>query len=334
MFKKRFFLFLILNIICTFNISLSDEKNLNSSISNENINNNRILRIAIEPILLNLMSKFSDNFTHQISYLKINNINERYDSIRKICQNEDISFLIVTKSLNEYEKFLCSRYNNSELLEEKIGYYGFVFVTSNSEDLIELTSSTIFKALSIHSIKNIADRNEQYQSWKEIHKSFPDQKIQIYGPFMELPEFEFLLKSLVITQCMSNPYNQDNFSDFFQLEKFCREIKKDGTYSGESLDGRIILEKILNEKNAFGIVPYHIYERNKDSFFLKRFDGVTPSQDNILNNRYSLSYPIFIYYKKGVSNSMINDFLKEIKNSYIIGENGLLANHGLISLKN
>ena len=329
MFKKTIItIVLLLQIVCISNVCYSEEQNID--IKNGDI---KILRIGIEPILLNLFNKFSDNFYHPTSYVKINNSNERLNSMRKICQNEEVSFLIVMKPLNDYEKFLCSNYNGEKLVEEKIGYYAFVFITSNSNDSIELTSSTIFKALSIHSIKNYDDQSEQYQSWNEIHKNFPDTTIKIYGPFVESVEFEFLSQNFIINQCMANPYNQEKFQDFLKLQKFCQEIKKDGTYVGDSIDGRVIVEKIFSEKESYGIVPYNVLQNNKNTFIAKRFNGVEPSKSNILNGKYPLSYPIFIYHKANISNNLVKDFLTEIKNNNIIGEDGLLTNHGLISLE-
>jgi phosphate transport system substrate-binding protein len=309
---------------------------IHSSFCEENINiSGKILRIGIEPILLNLFNKFSDNFYSQISYIKNNNANDRYESIRKICQSDDISFVITTKPLNEYEKLLCKNYNE-ELIEEKIGYYGFVFITKNSNDSIEFTSKTIFKALSIHSIKNFHNQKEQYQSWNEINKNFPNFNIKIYGPFIESSEFEFLSENFIKNNCMAIIYHQEKFSDFLKLQKFCKEIKNDGTYVGDNIEGRLILEKVLSEEGSYGIAPYNLYEKNNESLFYKNFNGVEPTKQNILNDKYPLSYPILIYYKKSsinASNKLMNDFLQEIKNANMIGKNGLLVNYGLISLE-
>ena len=296
--------------------------------------NEKILRIGLEPILQNLFNKFSDNFYHQISYIKINNFNERYNTIRKICQSDDIPFLIVTNPLSDYEKMLCKNYNE-ELLEEKIGYFAFVFITSNKEDRVDLTSSTIFKGLSTHTMKNFNNSNEQYKSWYEINKSFPKSDIKIYGPFAESQGFEFLSNIFIKNNCMANAYNQEKFPDFLKLQKFCQEIKKDGSYIGDSVDGRLTIEKVFSEKSSYGIVSYDIYEKHKDSFVYKNFDGVEPSRQNILNDKYPLSYPILIYYKKSVlsSSKLAKDFFQEIKNKNTIGQDGLLANYGLVSIQ-
>jgi phosphate transport system substrate-binding protein len=68
---------------------------------------------------------------------------------------------------------------------------------------------------------------------------------------------------------------------------------------------------------------------------LHSFNGVTPTFENIKNETYGLSFPIYIYMKKNKieENNLIKTFAQDITNKNAIGKDGYLKDFGLISLE-
>ena len=99
-------------------------------IQNQQLINNKIMRVAINPILLPMMNKFSDHFYGQLSFTKLDSpFNNESDGIEKFCYNANaINALIITRKLNEYEKNFCKSKSKSNIEEIQIGHYSLMII--------------------------------------------------------------------------------------------------------------------------------------------------------------------------------------------------------------
>ncbi len=291
----------------------------------------KILRIAVDPLLSPLFNKFAENFYHQISYTKIENKNSRTNLIQKLCSDGNgLSIFITYNKLNPSENSICLG-KNIKIKEEKLGYYGFVFVGNKKreDDNMEFFRSHLYKALTKEFLLGSGKKNS-YKKWSDVNKTLSDDLISIYGPFTESEEFQFLSDNFISKQCAANYYNQEKYEKFDELLKVCKEIRTDGVYIGDSLDSRLTVQKVSSDELNYGIVLYSVYKKYQDLLSLKSFDGVFPTRENILSGKYGLTVPIYIYYKDATTHKLTNDFLQEINSKNIKGEDGLLSDFGFI----
>lgn len=75
---------------------------------------------------------------------------------------------------------------------------------------------------------------------------------------------------------------------------------------------------------------------NKNVIQAAAIDNVAPTFTSIAYKKYSLSRPLFVYFKKENLNSTphMREFIQEIISPDTIGAKGYLLNSGLIALSN
>ena len=307
-----------------------------NEIQNQQLINNKIMRVAINPILLPMMNKFSDNFYGQLSFTKLDSpFNNESDGIEKFCYNDNaINALIITRRLNEYEKNFCASKSQSNLEEMQIGHYSFMIIGHKEKKDINLSTKMLFQALA-RRFSTLDDFiiNKNFK-WSDINHLLPNEQIKFYGQFIDSPAYSYLVSRVILNSCISDKYTQEKFKDSKILNEQCRGIRTDGIYLGDSSDARLALQKIFSEKNSYSIVQYNIYKNNKDTLSLHSFNGITPTVENIRNGTYGLSFPIYIYVKKNKieENNLVKSFVMDIKNKNAIGQTGYLKDYGLITL--
>jgi phosphate transport system substrate-binding protein len=309
----------------------------NNEERNQQLISNKIIRVAINPILLPIMNKFSDNFYGQLSFTKLDSaFNNESDGIIKFCyNNNDINALVITRKLNEYEKNFCVSKSQSNLQEIKIGYYGLAIIGHKEKKDIGLSTQILFKALSKRFSTLDGFLQNKNLKWSDINRLLPNEQIKFYGQLTDSPPYNYLMSRIILNSCASDKYTQEKFTNSNILREQCIGIRTDGVYLGDSSDARLALQKIFSEKNSYGIVQYNIYQNNMENTSLHSFNGVTPTFENIKNETYGLSFPIYIYMKKNKieENNLIKTFAQDITNKNAIGKDGYLKDFGLISLE-
>jgi phosphate transport system substrate-binding protein len=305
-------------------------------IQNQQLINNKIMRVAINPILLPMMNKFSDHFYGQLSFTKLDSpFNNESDGIEKFCYNANaINALIITRKLNEYEKNFCKSKSKSNIEEIQIGHYSLMIIGHKEKKDINLSTRILFQALA-RRFSTLDDFliNKNFK-WSDINRLMPNEQIKFYGQFIDSPSYSYLVNRVILNSCISDKYTQEQFKDMKLLNEQCRGIRTDGVYLGDSSDGRLALQKIFSEKNSYSIVQYNVYQNNKSTLSLHSFNGVIPTLENIRNGTYGLSFPIYIYVKKNKieESNLLKSFLMDIKNKNAVGQSGYLKDHGLITL--
>lgn len=320
-----------INIVIFIFIILLYFNNLNAQ---DNLSD-KILRIAIHPLVENLMIKVANNFQNQISFIKTpDNILGTTIGINKLCAqlDENINILATNRLLNQYEKNLCAINAKEGLLELKIGYYALFIVDNNKNPEMNLSKRDIFMALADKMPNYINPNSENIISnWSEIYKLFPSRNIKIYGPSENNIFYDYLIDNIIVSECMKNPYLQRQYRDFPKMLDLCTRLNKN--YNGGIIDEQSLAQTIINEPYSFGFISYSNYDYNKKNLKLNSLDGIFPSLENIRSSKYSLSYPIYIYIKKSsLDNILIKNFIKEITSPNTIGAKGYLVNYGFISI--
>ena len=91
---------------------------------------------------------------------------------------------------------------------------------------------------------------------------------------------------------------------------------------------------ILNAHPIVGIFGYSFMEENADSVQGSKIAGVEPSYEAIADGTYAVSRPLYFYVKKAHVGVIpgIKEFITEFTSEKAVGEEGYLADKGLIPL--
>ena len=237
---------------------------------------------------------------------------------------------------SEFEQ--CQQNGVQGVIEVKLGYDGIVLASSKAADQQEFTLEEIFLALA-KQVPNPDGTPElidnPYQMWSDINGDLPATRIEVLGPpptsgtrdaFVELAmeggcsEFDWI-KAL-------------KQSDKNQYKSICHTIREDGAFVEAGENDNLIVQKLEKNPNAFGVFGFSFLDQNSDRVQGALIDGVEPEFELISDGSYPVSRSLYMYIKDahiGVIAGM-EEFLEELTDEDTWGEEGYLADRGLIPM--
>ncbi len=228
----------------------------------------------------------------------------------------------------------CQDNNITKIGEIKIGYDGIVLANSKAGKKFNLTKKQIFLALAEKIPMQGKLINNPYKKWSEIDLSLPAIEIRIYGPPPTSGTRDAFSELVLEEACMQiNEYNSA-FADKKIRQKKCHIIRSDGKFIEAGENDNLILQKLKNDPEALGIFGFGFLVENKNTIKAANINNVEPSFDAIVSGRYSVSRPLFIYFKSEHLNLVpaMADFIRTIISKDTIGIDGFLVQKGLIPL--
>ena len=221
-------------------------------------------------------------------------------------------------------------------VEIKIGFDGIVLANSKAGVNLSLTREHIFRALAKElpnsEGKMIANPNK---TWADVDPSLPNIKIEVLGPpptsgtrdaFVEIGMEGGAKKIGTLADLRKN--------DKKAFKKIAHAIREDGAYVEAGENDNLIIQKLEANKNAFGIFGFSFLDQNTDKVKGAIVEGAEPEFEKIADGDYPISRSLFFYVKKehvGVIPG-IEEFVKEFTSESTWGEDGYLADKGLIPL--
>ena len=236
----------------------------------------------------------------------------------------------------EVEK--CAGNGVKEIVEVKIGYDGIVFANSRKSTPVKISRKQIFLALA----KDVPDPNggetlvpNPYMKWSDVDASLPDAKIEVLGPpptsgtrdaFAELA-LEGGCKKIGWIMAMKK-------KDKKRYKTICHTVREDGGYVEAGENDNLIVQKLDANPAAFGVFGYSFLDQNSDRIQGARVDGVEPTFENIADQSYPVSRPLYFYVKKAHIGTIpgMQEYLEEFTSEKAWGPDGYLADKGMIPM--
>lgn len=228
----------------------------------------------------------------------------------------------------------CNENGVKQIGEIKIGYDGIVIANSLKGKKINLSKQEIFLALSEKVFINNKLVKNPYKKWSDISKSLPNIAIRVYGPPASSGTRDAFVELVMQDACMNMEGFVFAYADKKVRQKNCSVIRSDGAFIEAGENDNLILQKLRNDKDAFGIFGYSFLEENKNNIQAATLDNVEPDFSSIIQGRYKISRPLFIYFKKehfGLVPNM-KEFVQEIIKKSTLSKDGYLVQKGLIPL--
>lgn len=241
-----------------------------------------------------------------------------------------------SRPIKESEEERCAKNGVDQIIEVKIGYDGIVFGSFAKNKKINLTKEHIFLALA----EKVYDRKSGklvpnfYETWNQIDPNLPKKKILVYGPPLTSGTREVFADMMLEEVCFHKKEFVENFPDYSSRKKQCHSLRKDGKFVESGENDNVIVERLKNDPDSFGIFGYNFLIDNQKTVRAASIDGFEPNLKTISNREYPLSRPLFVYVKKDHFDLIVGmrDFVKEIISEETIGKNGYLVNNGLVPL--
>jgi phosphate transport system substrate-binding protein len=199
----------------------------------------------------------------------------------KFCAGEtDISD--ASRPIKDEEKAMCA---------EKGIEFAAIAVANDALTVVVSKDNDWADCLTTEQLKAIWEPKSKVNSWKDVDPSFPDQKLELFGPGTDSGTF-----------------------DYFTAEINGEEGASREDYS-PSEDDNVIVQGVSGSKGGLGYFGYTYFEENSDTLKALKIDGgkgcVEPSAATARDGSYApLSRPLFIYPSKaGLAKPQVKAFL-------------------------
>jgi len=232
----------------------------------------------------------------------------------------------------------CAKNGVTDIVEVKIGFDGIVIADSVAGARFALTRKAIFLALA----KQVPDPKggaalvaNPYTTWKEVDPGLPARKIEVLGPPPTSGTRDAFVELAMEGGCKSFPWIAAiKDKDESKFKAICHTVREDGRFIEAGENDNLIVQKLKANPNALGIFGYSFLEQNEDAVQGSTIDGQAPTFESIAAGDYPVSRPLYFYAKKAHASSIpgIREYLAEFTSAAAMGQDGYLADRGLIPL--
>jgi len=234
-----------------------------------------------------------------------------------------------SRAMKSSEKEICTA-NGITPQEFLIGYDGITFSNSRSVGQFSLTKEQIFKAVSAKVMSNGKMIENGYKFWSNIDASLPKVKIDVLAPPPSSGTRDAFVELVMHDVCKKIYKMEKNGDAGYKAQ--CSALREDGHVVEVGENDNLIIEKLADNSDRFGIFGFSFLDQNKDRVQGSVVNGVVPSFDTIADGSYKVSRPLFFYVKKehiGVVPG-VQEFADYFMS--LADEDGPLAEVGLIPL--
>lgn len=241
-----------------------------------------------------------------------------------------------SRQIVEAEVENCAENGIHNIVEIKLGYDGIVVATSKEAKQLKVTKGQLFLALAKEVPNEKGELVENfYTNWQQISADLPDQKIIMYGPPPTSGTRDAFVELVMEEGCKAFPAFETKYPDKKIRAKACHILREDGAFIEAGEDDNLVVQKLISNAGAIGIVGFAFYEENKHRIQASKINGVYPTMEKIASGEYAVSRSLFVYVK-GEHFSIVHglkQFAKELVNKGTIGMDGYLIYNGLIPLQ-
>ncbi len=243
-----------------------------------------------------------------------------------------------SRRMKKSEFDMCVENGVTDITEVLLGYDGIVVANSNATEQMQLTRKDLFLALAEK--VPATDGSETlitnpYKTWKDVNPTLPATKIEVLGPpptsgtrdaFVELVMEEGCQEFASIKALESSDKNK--------FKEVCHSVREDHAYIEAGENDNLIIQKLAANPQALGIFGFSFLDQNADKVQGSLIEGTEPSFEAIADGSYSVSRPLYFYVKNSHVDNVpgIMEFLEEFTSESAMGEDGYLADKGLIPL--
>ncbi len=240
-----------------------------------------------------------------------------------------------SRAIKDSERELCASNGVKDVTEVKVGFDGIVLANSKAGEPVSLTIPQIFMALAKEVEVDGEIVSNPYTMWNEIDAGLPAAKIEVLGPPPTSGTRDAFVELVMETGCEAFPAIAAlEETDEDKFEAVCATMREDGGFVEAGENDNLIVQKLEANPAALGIFGFSFLDQNLDKMQGSLVDGVEPTFEAIADGDYPVSRSLFLYVKNAHVDVIpgIQEFIEEFTSEDAFGEDGYLADKGLIPL--
>ena len=237
-----------------------------------------------------------------------------------------------SRAIKESEAKSCAENGVTEITEVKIGYDGIVIANAKNAPALNLTVAQVWQALAKSVPVNGRMAANPYKMWSDIDPSLPAEKIEVFGPPPTSGTRDAFVELVLDKGCAA--FAEVEALDADAKKAACQTVREDGAFIEAGENDNLIVQKLEANPRSLGVFGFSFLDQNADKLQGSAIAGVAPTFEAIADGSYPVSRPLFIYVKNAHVGAVpgIADYVAEFVSERAAGEDGYLADKGLIPL--
>jgi len=229
----------------------------------------------------------------------------------------------------------CAKNGVTDIVEVKIGFDGIVIGNAKNGASFNVTKQQLFLALAAEVPVDGKIVKNPYNTWSEIDGSLPNQPIEVLGPPPTSGTRDAFVELAMRPGAKSFKMLADlRKADKKAFRKISDSMREDGRFIEAGENDNLIVQKLQANTNALGIFGFSFLDQNSDRIKGASVAGVQPTFENIAAGDYGISRSLYFYVKSAHIGVVpgIEEYVAEFTSEKAIGDEGYLADKGLIPL--
>lgn len=217
--------------------------------------------------------------------------------------------------------------NVGDVVEALIGFDGIAVAHNIANEPVDLTLEELTLAVAAEVPQNGKLVPNPYKNWNQINSKLPNRPIVVFGPPTSSGTRD-AFEELVMEHATKKGGLKAGYGGKYS------KIRQDGVYIEAGENDNLIVQRLAQDKNAFGIFGYSFLEENKDRIQGATVNGVKPEPEAISSGKYPISRSLFFYIKTAHIGKVpgVKEYADLFMSEKMIGPRGLLKRIGLIPL--
>jgi phosphate transport system substrate-binding protein len=243
-------------------------------------------------------------------------------------QHPDITNASRRMKTSEYE--LCQSNGVKDITEFRIGSDGIVMASSSDAEPMDLTLKQLFLALGEKVPVDGKWVKNPHKTWSDVDSSLPNKKIAVMGPPPTSGTRDSFNELALEAGC--NELKEAESLSEDEHKAICQSIREDGAFIESGENDNLIVQKLIGDKDMYGVFGYSFLEENGDRLQAAAINGVEPEPELIAQDEYPIARSMFFYVKKSHIGVVpgIEQYVAEFVSPRAMGRNGYLKDVGLI----
>lgn len=243
-----------------------------------------------------------------------------------------------SRQIKQSEIDLCAKNGVKDVIELMIGYDGIVFANSVKAPRLDISLKELYLAMA----KMVPDPKNPdnlilnpYKTWNQINPAFPKTNIEVLGPPPTSGTRDAFVELVMEGGCAQIPQIAAiKKADEKKFKALCHGLREDGAFVEAGENDNLIVQKLVASGTAYGIFGFSYLEENQDKVQGSIIEGKEPTYELISSGDYPVSRSMFVYAKKAHVGVIpgLQEFLLEMTSARAMGEDGYMAEKGMITL--
>jgi phosphate transport system substrate-binding protein len=294
------------------------------------------IRIVGSPEVLPHVQKVAENFTLISGFAAPSlEVTGTGNGFRLFCGGIGFEYPDInaaSRLITDSEFAICQTKGVNNITEIVVGLSGIVLANSKAAKQYNFTTAQIFQAIAADVIHHDQIVKNTTVNWQEIDAALPAVNIKLMGPPPTSGTYDAFLELIMGAGCR----NFSKIAGLSQARRFeiCRNVRRDNAFVMGIKNDWLMIEWLKKHPEAFGILPFSLWQANDDLIAVNSIDGIFPTAENVTKGRYALARPIYLYAKTKHVGAIkgLQKFLYEFTSEHAIGPDGYLAHNGFIPL--